>query len=268
VQECYLFEGCDPVWVRALVQHIVPTVWLAGDHVIREGEASEGLYVVATGRLDLHSEQSGHVYARVTAPDLLGDWAMLSKQPHAFSAQVRSVCDRTASVDTPRALADMRLSDSQAAVTCEIQFIRRATFMDLLALFSHLGPTLASRAQRRHDFIMRKPGSTAGGELECAPTQGSGGLKERLRQLRHMPSDAAPVAITAAGQSDAVPAAAAAERESVALPDDVQRVTGSLSAGAGSFASVAWNVHRALLQSKGRHVWGHGSRDVHVATLD
>ena len=89
VQSSYLFKECEVAWMRALVQYLHPKVWLPGDLLFEKSEPAEGLYIVADGRLELEDTTRCNETVLVTAPDMIGEWAMLTKQPHAFSAKVR-----------------------------------------------------------------------------------------------------------------------------------------------------------------------------------
>lgn len=92
-QGCYMFRDDSGPWRRSLVQHIMPTMLLARDHLYEEGDAPSQVSILASGHVQLHCKRlrwhkTQGPAAVLSAPDVCGEYAALREQPHQFSAQV------------------------------------------------------------------------------------------------------------------------------------------------------------------------------------
>ncbi|MEW6337237.1 MAG: cyclic nucleotide-binding domain-containing protein [Acidobacteriota bacterium] len=149
---CSLFGGLPDAALGALASASAWLEYAPGEAVVREGEASAALYVVARGEAVV--ERGGAEVARIGAGEVFGEMAFLSGAP------------RTATVRAATALSAIEV-DSHA-------------LGGLLAEHAELAEELASRMAEREQHLTRLEMRT---ETGPSPRGLAGFLRERLVAL-------------------------------------------------------------------------------------
>ena len=83
------FAGLDPSIVGELEAHTTIVQLEPGDTLFKQGDPGDALYIVVTGRLEMHIEQAAgppHVLAKVLPGECLGEMALLARQPRTATA--------------------------------------------------------------------------------------------------------------------------------------------------------------------------------------
>jgi len=90
-RETPLFQGLTPEQVEELSSWLVRMEFVPGQQIFEEGSPSDGLYIVARGKVEvLRSTPHGVLrIAELESPCVFGEMALLNKEPR--SAGVRSV---------------------------------------------------------------------------------------------------------------------------------------------------------------------------------
>ena len=84
------FAGLDPSIVGELEAHTTIVQLEPGDTLFKQGDPGDALYIVVTGRLEMHIEQAAgppHVLAKVLPGECLGEMALLARQPRTAIAK-------------------------------------------------------------------------------------------------------------------------------------------------------------------------------------
>ncbi len=88
-----LFEGASEEFLRDLVVHLDPLVFLPGQALMRRGEIGHRLYFINKGRVDVLSQDDSGVIATLSDGDFVGEMALLSSQPRANTVLALDYCN-------------------------------------------------------------------------------------------------------------------------------------------------------------------------------
>lgn len=149
---CPLFGGLPGPALESLASASSWQVYAPGEAVVREGEASSALYIVARGAATV--ERSGVEVARIGVGEVFGEMAFLSGAPRA---------------------ATVRAATALAAVEVDSHALG-----GLLAEHGELAEELASRMAEREQHLARLEMQA---EAERSPRGLAGFLRERLLAL-------------------------------------------------------------------------------------
>jgi len=94
--ETPLFQGLTPEQIEELSSWLVRMEFVPGQQIFEEGSSSDGLYVVARGKVEvLRSTPSGVMrIAELNSPCVFGEMSLLNNEPR--SAAIRSLTRVTA----------------------------------------------------------------------------------------------------------------------------------------------------------------------------
>lgn len=88
-----LFEGASEAFLRDLVLHLDPMVFLPGQALMRRGDVGRRLFFINSGRVDVLSGDDSGVIATLSDGDFVGEMALLSDQPRANTVRALDYCD-------------------------------------------------------------------------------------------------------------------------------------------------------------------------------
>lgn len=88
-----LFEGASEEFLRELVLHLEPMVFVPGQTLMRRGELGQHLYFVNKGTVDVLSADDSQVIATLSDGDFVGEMALLSSQPRANTVIALDYCN-------------------------------------------------------------------------------------------------------------------------------------------------------------------------------
>jgi voltage-gated potassium channel len=88
-----IFEGASEAFLRDLVLHLDPMVFLPGQALMRRGEIGHRIYFINKGRVDVLSHDDSEVIATLTDGDFVGEMALLSSQPRANTVLALDYCN-------------------------------------------------------------------------------------------------------------------------------------------------------------------------------
>jgi CRP-like cAMP-binding protein len=86
-----LFAGLDPRTSAALLGRMTRHRFDAGQHLCRQGDAGDSLYLIMGGLLEIWLEQDGErrLIARLRPGDAVGEMSLLTGEPRAASVVAR-----------------------------------------------------------------------------------------------------------------------------------------------------------------------------------
>ena len=92
--EIPVFQGLSRTQIEELNNWLVRMDFGAGEAIVREGDAPDGLYVVARGSLDAlkKTPQGKVVIARLEGPTVMGEMGLLTGEARSASAITRTPC--------------------------------------------------------------------------------------------------------------------------------------------------------------------------------
>ena len=88
-----LFADASEDFLRELVLHLEPGVFLPGQSLMRRGELGHELYFINKGRVDVLSGDDSQVLATLSDGDFVGEMALLSSQPRANTVVAGEYCN-------------------------------------------------------------------------------------------------------------------------------------------------------------------------------
>lgn len=88
-----LFEDASESFLRELVLHLDPTVFVPGQALMRRGEVGRQLYFINQGRVDVFGPDDETVIATLSDGDFVGEMALLSSQPRANTVRAVVYCN-------------------------------------------------------------------------------------------------------------------------------------------------------------------------------
>ena len=95
--ELELLRDLPPAAVRALVDGVTPVVFGRGDPLLREGEASEGMFILLGGQVSL--SQGGAVIKEMGPGEVLGEMGLITHAPRTATA---TACGRVKALELRR----------------------------------------------------------------------------------------------------------------------------------------------------------------------
>ena len=88
-----LFEGTSEPFLRALVLHLAPMVFVPGQVIMRRGEPGHQLYFINRGRVEVFGPDDETVIAILSDGAFVGEMALLSSQPRANTVRAIDYCN-------------------------------------------------------------------------------------------------------------------------------------------------------------------------------
>ena len=88
-----IFERASEVFLRELVLHLVPLVFIPGETVVRRGEIGHRIFFINKGTVEVLSHDEGTVVATLSDGDFFGEWALLSSQSRANTVVAVDYCN-------------------------------------------------------------------------------------------------------------------------------------------------------------------------------
>jgi voltage-gated potassium channel len=88
-----LFEDASESFLRELVLHLDPMVFVPGQALMRRGEVGHQLYFINKGRVDVFGPDDETVIATLSDGDFVGEMALLSSQPRANTVRAVDYCN-------------------------------------------------------------------------------------------------------------------------------------------------------------------------------
>ena len=88
-----IFERASELFLRELVLHLVPMVFLPGQPLMRRGEVGNRVYFINKGTVEVLSADDSEVVATLSDGDFVGEWALLSSQPRANTVAATDYCN-------------------------------------------------------------------------------------------------------------------------------------------------------------------------------
>lgn len=88
-----LFTGASEQFLRELVLHLEPMVFLPGQSLMRRGEMGDHLYFINKGTVDVFAADDAAVVATLSDGDFVGEMALLSSQRRANTVIARDYCN-------------------------------------------------------------------------------------------------------------------------------------------------------------------------------
>jgi voltage-gated potassium channel len=88
-----LFEDASESFLRELVLHLDPMVFVPGQAIMRRGEPGHQLYFINKGRVDVFGSDDETVIATLSDGDFVGEMALLSSQPRANTVRAIDYCN-------------------------------------------------------------------------------------------------------------------------------------------------------------------------------
>ncbi|OBK79246.1 hypothetical protein A5650_08390 [Mycobacterium sp. 1164985.4] len=160
-----LFAGLDQETLRALRGHAEQIELEAGKYLFREGEASDSLYVVRNGRLQVL--QNDVVVTELGRGEVVGELGLLIAAPR--SASVRAVRDSTL----------VRLTTAQFDGIANAGVLR--TLVGVLATRLHEAPPAAFPRTPTPQVVVAVVGIHAGAPVQMVATELVSALSDRLQ---------------------------------------------------------------------------------------
>ena len=153
------------------MQLLDPVVTLKRDCVFQEDEPATSLCILFSGKVQLHCEHKPiATRPSVKGPDTVGDFAVLHRQRHAYTATVwrqSNMCIQIYALSTRK--LDMPIlnvhcvrarseAPMQAQSICEAAYADRAAVLQLLHVFGADARDIMSRNHTRHVELMSRLG--------------------------------------------------------------------------------------------------------------
>jgi voltage-gated potassium channel len=88
-----LFEDASETFLRELVLHLDPMVFVPGQAIMRRGEPGHQLYFINKGRVEVFGPDDETVIATLSDGDFVGEMALLSSQPRANTVRAIDYCN-------------------------------------------------------------------------------------------------------------------------------------------------------------------------------
>jgi len=88
-----LFEDANESFLRELVLHLDPMVFVPGQALMRRGEVGHQLYFINKGRVAVFGADDETVIATLSDGDFVGEMALLSSQPRANTVRALDYCN-------------------------------------------------------------------------------------------------------------------------------------------------------------------------------
>src|SRR5262249_1766950 len=92
LQKVPLFQSCSPAFLNSLAMMLEPTVYAAGEDIIRRGEMGTRMYVVNRGEVDILGDD-GAVMDTLVDGSFFGELALLLSEPRNATVRARTACD-------------------------------------------------------------------------------------------------------------------------------------------------------------------------------
>jgi len=88
-----MFERAGEPFLRQLVQHLSPVVFLPGQALMRRGEAGNRMFFINKGTVEVFSGDDSEVLATLSDGDFVGEMALLSSQPRGNTVIAGDYCN-------------------------------------------------------------------------------------------------------------------------------------------------------------------------------
>ncbi|MCS6985098.1 MAG: ion transporter [Leptospiraceae bacterium] len=93
IRKVPLFQGAETAFIRQLVLHLEPTIYLPGDIIFHQGEMGHGMYFIARGCVEIYNEKTKERYAILNEGNFFGELSLLLKAPRNATARCLDYCD-------------------------------------------------------------------------------------------------------------------------------------------------------------------------------
>ncbi|MBP85250.1 MAG: hypothetical protein CMJ64_00810 [Planctomycetaceae bacterium] len=92
VERVPFFKHASDEFMRSIVPHLQPKVFLPGDHIFKQGDVGDAMYFLTRGQVEVVLEESGRQLAVLAESAYFGEIAVLKEVPRTASVRAIDHC--------------------------------------------------------------------------------------------------------------------------------------------------------------------------------